>query len=321
MVTPLRIVFFGTPEFAVPSLARLAASAHDVVGVVSQPDRPRGRGQKVVPEAVKVAAIERHLPVLQPATLKDDTAIDAIRALEPDLGVVAAYGRILPRRLIDLPRLGMINVHASLLPRWRGAAPVHRAILAGDRETGVTIMHVVFELDAGPMLASTITPIAPDETSRDLERRLAEIGAALVAPVVDQLAAGAVAEHAQGESGVTYAARLERRESQIDWARPAIAIHNQIRGLQPWPLAAAMLNGRRVALLRSVVPDHAAASQAPGTIIDAARDGVLVAAGTGVVRVTDLQEAGRAPMSAHAYLQGRRVSPGDRFEPLPDSAS
>lgn len=318
MVTPLRIVFFGTPQFAVPSLTRLADSTHQVVGVVTQPDRPRGRGHQVVPEAVKVAALERHLPVLQPPTLKDDGAIEAIRAFAPDLGVVAAYGRILPRRLIDLPRLGMINVHASLLPRWRGAAPVHRAILAGDRETGVTIMRVVFELDAGPMLASTITPIGHDETSRELERRLSDLGAELLVPIVDQMAAGEVPALPQDHALGTYAARLERRESQIDWARPAETIHNQIRGLQPWPLAAAILHERRVALLRSIVLEHGAVTPAPGTIVDATRDGLLVAAGPGMLRITELQEAGRAPMSAHAYLQGRRVSPGDRFAPLPD---
>ena len=252
----LRVVFFGTPAFAVPSLARLIASGHEVVAVVTQPDRPRGRGRPVVPEAVKRAALEARLPVLQPERLRDPEWLATLASVRPDLGVVAAYGRILPQALLDLPRLGMINVHASLLPRWRGAAPVHRAILAGDERTGVTIMRVVLALDAGPMLARVETPIAPDETSAELESRLSGMGAGLLMETIDRLASGPVAEIAQDETAVTYASRLERRDSAIDWRRPARAVHDQIRGLHPWPLAGAILNGRRVSLLRSEVVDE-----------------------------------------------------------------
>src|SRR4029453_5286238 len=193
----LRVLFFGTPAFAVPTLERLIASSHTVAGVITQPDRPRGRGQRVQPEAVKRSAVAHDLPVIQPERLKDESLLHELRALDADLGVVAAYGRILPAALLALPRLGLINVHASLLPRWRGAAPVHRAILAGDRTTGVTIMRVVQALDAGPMLARVETPIEPEDTSAGLEARLATAGADLLVEVVDRLGAGSGGQNEQ----------------------------------------------------------------------------------------------------------------------------
>jgi methionyl-tRNA formyltransferase len=312
---PLRIVFFGTPAFAVPTLERLFAS-HDVVAAVTQPDRPRGRGHRLQPSPVKAAAAGR-VPVLQPTKLSDPAWLAGLNDLRPDLGVVAAYGRILPQSLLDLPRLGMVNVHASLLPRWRGAAPVHRAVLAGDRETGVTIMRVVLALDAGPMLAARSTEIAPDETSGELETRLANIGAELLAETVDRLAAGTVAETAQDERFATYASRLERQESRINWQRPAAAIHNQIRGLQPWPLAAARLQGRRVLLLRSQVADERQSAAAPGVIERVERDALLIAAVPGLVRLTEIQMEGRSPVRIREFLHGRPVRAGERFEPLP----
>jgi methionyl-tRNA formyltransferase len=313
----LRILFMGTPAFAVPSLVRLADSTHRVVGVVTQPDRPRGRGQKVSASAVKAAAIERGIEVLQPAgRLGEPEALAAIRALDPDLAVVAAYGRLLPQSMLDLPRLGFVNVHASLLPRWRGAAPIHRAVMAGDTVTGVTIMRVILALDAGPMLARASVDIGPDETSAELDARLAEIGADLLISVVDRLANGAVPDTPQDESQVTYAKRLDRGDSQIDWARPAAAIHNQIRGLQPWPLAAAMLDGRRLMLLRSETDTGSRFSE-PGTIVGVERDALIVATRPGAIRILEVQEAGRAAMPVRAYLNGRRVTTGDRFAPLP----
>jgi len=316
----LRILFFGTPSFAVPSLQALLDSPHEVVGIVTQPDRRRGRGQHVVPGPVKELGTSAHIPILQPERLKDDATQRAIRELNADLAVVAAYGKILPQSLLDVPRLGMINVHASLLPRWRGAAPVHRAIISGDAITGVTIMRVVFALDAGPMLASVATPIGLDETSRELEIRLAHLGATALVETVTRLTGGPVHEEPQNETLVTYAARLERGESQIDWRRSADAIHNQIRGLQPWPLAAAMIQDRRVTFLRSAVL-HRADAAAPGTIVSAGRDGLDIATGAGILRILELQEAGRPVMSAAAYLNGRRLSAGDEFAPLSDAAS
>jgi methionyl-tRNA formyltransferase len=313
----LRVLYFGTPGFAVPSLVRLLGSTHQVVGVVTQPDRPRGRGQRVVPEAVKVAAVEHGLPVFQPTRLKDPALLDALRALDADLGVVAAYGRILPAEVLALPRFGLINVHASLLPRWRGAAPVHRAILAGDLTTGVTIMRVVQALDAGPMLAKVTMDVDPAETSVELERRLASAGADLLLDTVNQLARGpAVEEETQDERLVTYALRLERADSRIDWSRSALEIHNRIRGLQPWPLAAAMLHDRRLLLLRSAV-DPAGAGMAPGAVAGVTADAIAVGTGSGTVRLLEVQPEGRAAMSVRAFLSGHRVVAGDRFTPVP----
>jgi methionyl-tRNA formyltransferase len=312
---PLRIAFFGTPGFAVPTLDRLLSSVHPVVAIVTQPDRPRGRGQRVLASPVKAKAADR-VPVFQPTRLSDPAFLAGLRALSPDLGVVAAYGRILPQALLDLPRLGLINVHASLLPRWRGAAPVHRAVLAGDRETGITIMRVVLALDAGPMLAGRSTPIDPDETSAELEARLAALGADLLLETVDRLAAGPVAETPQDEHGVVYAHRLERAESEIDWHRPAAAIHNQIRGLHPWPLAAARLHGHRVLLRRSTVARETASAAAPGVIERVEPDAIDVAADPGAVRLTEIQMEGRPPLRVRDFLHGRPVTAGERFEPL-----
>jgi methionyl-tRNA formyltransferase len=314
----LRILFFGTPAFAVPTLeALLTTAGHTVVGAVTQPDRPRGRGQRLEPTPVKVTAERAGLPVLQPDRLKDDAVIDRIRQLDADLGVVAAYGRILPQRLIDVPRLGMINVHASLLPRWRGAAPIHRAVIAGDTETGVTIMRVVLALDAGPMLARRRVGIGAEDTSADLETRLAAVGAAVLVETVNRLAQGPIVEEPQDESLVTYAARLERRESAIDWQQSAADIHNQIRGLQPWPLAAAVLQGKRVLLLRSAVAIDVPRDGAPGTVIAVEPDALVVATGDGAIRLSAIQPEGRPPMAVRAFLSGRRVVPGDRLDRLP----
>jgi methionyl-tRNA formyltransferase len=315
----LRLLFFGTPAFAVPTLERLVASSHEVVSVITQPDRPRGRGQKVQPAVVKRAAEGHGLPTVQPERINDSAVVAALESLAPDLGVVAAYGKLLPQRVIDLPRLGLINVHASLLPRWRGAAPVHRAILAGDRQTGVTIMRVVLALDAGPMLARASIEIGPDETSADVETRLSVLGADLARETVDRLASGPVAEEPQDERLVTYAARLTRGDSQVDWARPAASIHNQIRGLQPWPLAGASLNGRRVALLRSVVASETPSSAPPATVVSVETASFTVAAQPGSVRILTIQEAGRAPMSVREYLNGRHVTAGDILAPFPEA--
>lgn len=320
---PLRVVFLGTPAFAVPTLDRLIASPHSVVGVVTQPDRPRGRGQRVAPSPVKQRALLDGVPVFQPLRLKDGTAAEWLQALKPDLAVVAAYGRLLPQGLLDLPRLGMINVHASLLPRWRGAAPIHRAVMAGDAETGITIMRVVLALDAGPMLAQVALPIGPDETSDHLEGRLADVGAALLITTVDRLAAGPVPEVAQEESAVTLAPRLERRESPIDWSHSATQVHNQIRGLQPWPQAATWLGGRRLLVRRSAVAeaDWTTESAAPATIVAAARDDFIVATGSGLVRILELQLEGRPPQPVRAFLNGHPVTTGQCFDPDPGSPS
>jgi methionyl-tRNA formyltransferase len=313
MVNPLRVVFFGTPQFAVPTLQHLLASAHTVCGVVTQPDRPRGRGQKISDAPVKALAVAHDLPVIQPARLRDPEVAAAIDRWSPDLGVVAAYGQIIPEALLGIPRLGMINVHPSLLPRYRGAAPVHRAVINGDAETGVTIMRVVARLDAGPMLASVTRAIGPDETSDIVEQDLAETGAALLVTVADQLASGAAHEEPQDDTAATYASRLTKDEGLIDWSQPARAIHNRVRGLSPWPHAYTYLDGARLILLRTHV-GASTAGAAPGTIVEAGRDGLRVATGDGVIEIEGLQPEGKRPMRAQEYLAGKPLRPGARFE-------
>ncbi|MFN7916939.1 MAG: methionyl-tRNA formyltransferase [Vicinamibacterales bacterium] len=312
----LKVLFMGTPQFAVPTLDALLASRHTVVGVITQPDRPRGRGQKETAGPVKARALEAGLTVLQPDTLKAPDVLEAMRALGADIGVVAAFGKILSQTVLDIPRLGMINVHASLLPRWRGAAPIHRAVIAGDARTGVTIMRVVKALDAGAMLATVERPIGPADTSEDVEQDLAALGATLLVEVLDRLAVGPVEEIPQDESLVTYAHRLTKEDGVIDWARPAEAIHNQIRGLHPWPHAFAYLEGQRLILWRSTWSAESA-SAAPGTVLNAQGDSLSVATGAGTLHITELQAEGRRASGTREFLAGRKLVPGSRFTAQP----
>jgi methionyl-tRNA formyltransferase len=250
---PFRIVFFGTPDFAVPTLDALLRSRHHVAGVVTRADRPRGRGQRTSEPPVKARALAAGLPVLQPERIKDEGFLAAFAALDPDLVVLAAYGKILTDAVLTTPRLGVLNVHASLLPRYRGAAPVHRAVINGDRETGVTIMKMVKALDAGPTLAAARHPIGPDDTTEDVERALAQIGADLLVATVDALAAGPVPEVPQDDADATYASRITKEDGIVEWTQPATRIHDLIRGLYPWPHAHTFYRGRRLILLRSTV--------------------------------------------------------------------
>jgi methionyl-tRNA formyltransferase len=258
-------------------------------------------------------AIQAERPVLQPERLKTPEFLEALNGWSADLGVVAAYGKILPEAVLQAPRLGMINIHASLLPRYRGAAPVHRAVMAGERETGVSIMRVVRELDAGPVFAVARRPISDDETSADVERALATLGASLLVRVADDLAQGRALETPQDDRLASYAPKLTRADSVLDWSRSARALHNQIRGLHPWPLAEAWLEGHRVLLLRSEVEDESA-DASPGTILRADGGDLLVAAGGGVLRLLQLQPEGKRAMSAREFLAGRHVQPGGRLE-------
>jgi methionyl-tRNA formyltransferase len=311
------IAFFGTPEFAVPTLKHLLASAHTVAGVVTQPDKPRGRGQQVSESPVKGVAIAHNLPVLQPQRLKTPEFMDALRAWNPDLGVVAAYGKIIPEEVLTIPRLGMINVHASLLPKYRGAAPVHRAIIDGERETGVTIMRVEKMLDAGPMLAKVTRPIGPDDTSDVVERDLAELGARLLVEVAARFAAGAVERgELQDFMVCSYAQRLTKEEGLIDWALPAVFIHNRVRGLYPWPHAYTYLDGARLIILKTRVEDEPPeegphADAPPGTVVEVSRDAIHVATGHGGrLAIEQLQAEGKRPMSARDFLAGRPIKAG-----------
>jgi methionyl-tRNA formyltransferase len=311
---PLRIAFFGTPQFAVPTLSALFASRHPVVAVVSQPDRPKGRGQQLHATSTKAAAAAAGVTVLQPDRIRDQAFLDTFSALSPDLGVVAAYGRLLPESLLAIPRLGMINVHASLLPAYRGAAPVHRAVIAGESATGVTIMRVVRELDAGPMMAKATRPIGPDETSVEVERALAELGAPLLVSVVEALAAGSQTETPQDDRLASFAPKIAKSEGSIDWARSAAEIHNLVRGLQPWPLVSVCLDDHRHLIHRTERTSERA-DLPGGTIVEAKGDRLLVAGGDGeVLRIVSIQPEGRRVMMAREFLAGRRIAPGSRID-------
>jgi methionyl-tRNA formyltransferase len=310
---PLTLLFMGTPDFAVPTLSRLIESRHRVAAVLSQPDRPRGRGQKLARGPVKGLALDHGVPVWHPEKLRDESFLDDVRGLGADLAVVAAYGRILPEALIGIPRFGTINVHASLLPRWRGAAPVHRAVIAGDRETGVTIMRVVKALDAGAMFAARKRPIGPDERSPEVERDLASMGAELLLEVVEQIAAGTATETPQDERAVTYAPKILKEEGAVSWDQPAQALHNLVRGLQPWPLVSARLGGTRVLIHRTRVGGDPVPGPA-GSLAPAA-DAIAVSCGAGsTLEVLALQPEGRRVMTAREFLAGRPLASGTRLE-------
>lgn len=312
----MRIAFFGTPAFAVPTLAALTDSTHQVVVVVTQPDRPRGRGQRVSSGPVKARALELGLPVLQPGTLARDPLAGTLAAYGADLGVVAAYGRILPDWLLAQPPHGFINVHASLLPRYRGASPVHRAVMNGDAETGVTIMRVVKALDAGAMLAVRRVPIGPDDRTDAVERALAEAGARLLVETVDRLARGPVVETPQDEGVATYAPRIRKEEGLVDWGRPARAIHDQVRGLHPWPHAYTYGPTGRLIVHRTGVRAETGSARAPGTVLSASpTDGLTVAAGQGVIEILELQPEGGRVLPARDFLAGHPLAPGSRLGP------
>jgi methionyl-tRNA formyltransferase len=311
--TRLRIAFFGTPAFAVPTLARLLDSRHDVVGVVTQPDRPRGRGQRVSAAPVKALAVERGLRVLQPERLSRDLIEEPFTQLKADLGVVAAYGKILPEWLLKVPALGMINVHASLLPKYRGAAPVHRAVLAGDSGTGVTIMRVVKALDAGPMLAKVTRPIGPDESSDVVERDLASLGADLLVSILDDLRSGRITETAQNDADATYAPRLTKEEGLIDWSRPAHELHNHVRSLRPWPTAYTFLKGARLVVHHARRSEVDVAGSEPGTCVSAGAV-ITVACGDGhALDLLQVQLEGRRVVAARDFAAGHGLLTSQRF--------
>lgn len=312
---PLRVVFFGTPGFAVPTLEHVIHSHHPVVGVVTQPDRPRGRGQQLTAGPVKALAQAQGLPVFQPEKLSRDLFEAAFASLHADIGVVAAYGKILPDWLLATPRLGLINVHASILPKYRGASPIHRAVMSGDPETGVTIMRVVKALDAGAMIAVTRVPIAQDDTTTIVESVLGIRGAELLVQTLDAIEAGTARETPQDESLVTYAPKITKTEGVVEWSHPADRIHNQIRGLWPWPHAFTYLSGVRHIIHRSRLSTHAAPNAAPGTIVLAsAIEGLHVACGQGTaVELLDIQLEGKRVMSARDAMASKALTAGARF--------
>jgi methionyl-tRNA formyltransferase len=308
----MRVIFAGTPAFAVPALHALVAAGHDVVLVLTQPDRPAGRGLRTLPGPVKAAAQQLGIPVLQPLTLKDPDTLAPLTAAGADVMVVAAYGLILPQAVLALPRHGALNIHASLLPRWRGAAPVQRALLAGDAQSGICIMQMDAGLDTGPVLLREALPIASDDTAGSLEGKLADLGARLIEAALANLAQGALRATPQPTDGVTYARKIGKGEARIDWTRTWVEIDRQIRAFNPSPGAVSRLQGEDVKVWAAApVP---AASAPPGTIIRIASAGIEVACGTGALRLRELQRAGGKRLPADAFLRGHALAPGDSFE-------
>lgn len=313
----MRIVFWGTPDFAIPSLRALLGEGQDVVAVVTQPDRPAGRGRELRPPPVRAFAEREMLPVLQPERSRGDQFLQQLRSVEPDLNVVVAYGQILRREVLDLPALGSINVHASLLPELRGAAPIQWAIARGYDRTGVTVMRMVERMDAGPILHQVVEPIGPDETAADLAGRLCEIGAEALIEALVLLEAGALTETPQDESRATYAPRITRDDARVDWTLDAAQVARAIRAFDAVPGAWATLHGGEIKLFRpEPLPDHAH-DAAPGTVLDVERfdpsEGLLVACGTGAVRIREVKPAGRRRMTAAEWLRGRAAAAGDRL--------
>ncbi|WP_205231353.1 methionyl-tRNA formyltransferase [Azospira oryzae] len=304
----MKIVFAGTPEFAARALAALYEAGHDIPLVLTQPDRPAGRGMTLQASPVKQLALSRGSEVFQPLTLKDEVAQEKLRLLAPDVMVVAAYGLILPQAVLDIPRHGCLNIHASLLPRWRGAAPIHRAILAGDAESGVCIMQMEAGLDTGPVLLSASTPITAQDTSQTLHDKLAVQGAQLIVSALQRLPLPAVA---QPEAGVTYAAKLDKSEAPLDWRRPAAELDRQIRAFTPFPGTTAVLDGSPLKVWAALPRSE---SGVPGTVLAADKHGILVACGSGSLLLTELQKAGGKRLPVAQFLAGHGVSAGARFE-------
>lgn len=289
-----------------PALEALLRSSHRIVAVYTQPDRPAGRGQQVAASAVKQCAMRHGVPVEQPATLKDSAAVERLKQWSADLMVVAAYGLLLPQSVLQMPRLGCVNIHASLLPRWRGAAPIQRAICAGDTHSGVTIMQMEAGLDTGPILLARPTAIAARETAATLHDRLAALGAQALLDTLDELALGKATPHPQPAAGVTYAAKIRKEEASIDWSRSAADIDRQIRAFNAWPIAETRWNGQQLRVWEAV-PVESPAAPSPGKVLATGPAGIDVGTGSGVLRLTRVQAAGRKAMSAAEFLKAHRL--------------
>ncbi|EOZ7532726.1 methionyl-tRNA formyltransferase [Enterobacter hormaechei] len=314
MSTSLRIIFAGTPDFAARHLDALLTSGHQIVGVFTQPDRPAGRGKKLMPGPVKVLAETHGVPVFQPASLRPDENQKLVADLNADVMVVVAYGLILPKAVLDMPRLGCVNVHGSLLPRWRGAAPIQRALWAGDAETGVTIMKMDIGLDTGDMLYKLACPITAEDTSATLYDKLADLGPQGLIETLQQLADNTATPEVQDEAQVTYAEKLSKEEARIDWSLSAAQLERCIRAFNPWPMSWLMIDEQPVKVWKASVINGNASAE-PGTIIDASKNGIQVATGEGILNLESLQPAGKKAMSAQDLLNSRRewFIPGNRL--------
>jgi methionyl-tRNA formyltransferase len=301
---PLSVVFAGTPDFSVPALEALIAAGHRVTAVYTQPDRPAGRGRQLTASVVKQCALRHGIPVEQPLTLKDETAVATLADYRPQVMVVVAYGLILPRTVLAIPTYGCVNIHASLLPRWRGAAPIHRAVLAGDEMTGVDIMQMEAGLDTGPVLIERTTRIDAKDTTGSVHDRLAAMGAEALLEALEGLANGSIVPRVQSTEGLTYAEKIRKEEAQIDWSQPAATIDRQVRAFNPWPVAQTELRGTQLRVWSAELVDDstALASATPGSVLAADAKGIRVATGKGVINLTQVQLAGRKAMSAAELL-------------------
>ena len=313
-MSSLRIIFMGTPELAGVSLqALLRVPEFQIVAVVTQPDQPKGRGLKLQPSPVKEIALRENLPVLQPARARDEQFLQQLRELQPDLIAVAAYGQILPTSILELPRFGCLNVHTSLLPKYRGASPIQRAVLNGDPESGVTIMKMDAGMDTGDILTQEKTPILPEDNSQTLHDRLAQIGAALLARTIPEYVAGKIQPRPQPVEGVSRAAKIKKSDGQIDWSRPARSVWNQVRGMTPWPGAFTFLPGQPPGLLKIWQTEIAPQSGTPGEILLADKTGIVVGCGQESLRVLAVQREGGRRMTAQEFLAGHPLNTGQRL--------
>lgn len=305
----MRIVFMGTPDFAVPTLKRLLADGHEIVGVFTQPDKPKGRGYQLQPPPVKEVALAAGIPVYQPTTFKDGAALEILKELAPELIIVVAYGKLLPKAVLDLPKHGCINVHGSLLPKYRGAAPIQWAVLNGDEVAGVTTMQMDVGLDTGDMLMKAETPVGENETAGELFDRLMELGAQLCADTIEALQQGTLQPEKQDGSASTYASMLSKDMCPIDWTKTAQEIHNQVRGLAPWPVATTKLNGKRMKIHATRKTTVQPGSAAPGEVVQT-RPLVIACGGGTALEVLELQAEGSKRMKAEVYLCGHPIQPG-----------
>lgn len=307
----MRIVFLGTPEFAVPSLEALVNRGHDVVGVFTQPDRPKGRGGVIAESPIKIAARRLGIPIHQPERIRRPESVEILRRLAPEMMVVVGYGQIIPQTLIDLPAYGVLNVHASLLPKYRGAAPIQWAIANGETETGVTIMQIDAGLDTGDILLQRSTPIGPDETAPELAARLAYLGAELLIEAIDQIANGTAHPKKQDEQQATYAPLLKKEDGRVDWTRPAGSIYNRLRGFTPWPGAYTTFRGQQLSILAA---KPAGPDSIPPGVLQVQKGHLLVGCGDGsMLELLEVQPAGRKPMSAQAFMNGYRIAENEKL--------
>lgn len=310
----MRIIFMGTPDFAVPSLRRLLESQYDVVAVVTQPDRPKGRKQILTPSPVKEVALEYGIPVLQPEKIRRKEEYEKILDLHPDLIVTAAFGQIIPKAILDAPRYGCINVHASLLPKYRGGAPIHYAVMNGEKETGVTIMYMVEELDAGDILSQVTIPIHTTDTAGTVFEKLATIGADLLIDTIPKIVSGKISPIPQDREKATYSPTLKREDEWLDFRRPAEELYNQIRGLNPWPVAFTMIEGNVIKIWWAEWKDEETTAL-PGTITSIAPTGIEIATGKGILIIKELQPAGKKRMSVSDFVRGSHwLKEGMRFD-------